>query len=222
MPHVTSVDESSFFATDHSSLCAIGMKRLIWAVCLLSVLSCQEKPTRQKKDGFDAAQPISPPANSSANKSSSSEKQSKNGSAQVVTRWRYEQKADKGGNTVYKAAINSPTVLNFEFPYAGGSTATLTLRKKNDTHYVYLEVSKGQFNRSFQGGNASIRFDGKPPVRYSLSAAENGRANIVFFDSPQKLINQMKEARKMVVDIEFSGQGTRHIEFTTVGLIWNH
>lgn len=200
------------------------MKRLICAVGLLAVLSCtnNEKSTRQEEAGPDTAQQLSPPASLSANESSSTQATLKNRVTGIATKWAYEKKVDKAGNTVYKAAINSPTVLNFEFPYEGGSTATLTLRHKNDLAYVYLEVSKGQFNRSFQSGTASIRFDGRPAVRYSLSAAENGRANIVFVDSPQKLINQIKGARKMVVDIEFYGQGTRHIEFTTGGLSWNH
>ena len=200
------------------------MKRLIYVVGLLSILSCttKEKSIRQEKPGPDTAPQSSPPASISTNGSSSVKVNQKNSGNGAAIKWAYEKKVDKDGNTVYKAAINSPTVLNFDFPYAGGSTATLTLRHKNDVAYVYLEVSRGQFNRSFQGGNASIRFDGKPPVRYSLSAAENGRANIVFFDSPQKLISQMKGARTMVVDIKFSGQGTRHIEFTTSGLRWSH
>ncbi|GAB3725627.1 hypothetical protein [Spirosoma lituiforme] len=200
------------------------MKRLICAVSLLSALSCtnEERSTRQELSGSDSAQALSPPTSLSATESSSANSKLKNSTGGVAIKWAYEKKVDKEGNTVYKAAINSPTVLNFDFPYEGGSTATLTIRQKNDVSYVYLEVSKGQFNRSFQGGNASIRFDDKPPVRYSLSAAENGRANIVFFDSPQKLINQLKGAQKMIVDVEFHGQGTRHIEFLTSGLSWNH
>ncbi|AKD55765.1 hypothetical protein [Spirosoma radiotolerans] len=201
------------------------MKRLIYAVTLLSVLSCtdNEKSASQEKTSPSTGQQPENSAGAPSNEPSSSPKSSQqNSPATGATTWTYENKVDKDGKTVNKAVLTSPTVLNFDFPYTGGSTVTLTLRHKNSLTYSYLEVSKGQFNRSFQGGNASIRFDGKPPVRYSLSAAENGRANIVFFDSAQMLINQMKGARKMVVDVEFEGQGKRHIEFTTRGLRWNH
>ncbi|GAB3768206.1 hypothetical protein GCM10028818_02220 [Spirosoma horti] len=200
------------------------MKRFICALGLLSVLSCtdKEKSTDQEKPSTAATQKSGNSASSRSNEPSSPKSESKNSPAVGTATWTYEKKAGKDGNTVYKAVLASPTVLNFDFPYTGGSTATLTLRHKNSLAYVYLEVSKGQFNRSFQGGNASIRFDGKAPVRYSLSAAENGRANIVFFDSPEKLISQIKAAGKMVVDVEFDGQGKRHIEFTTRGLSWNH
>lgn len=200
------------------------MKQLICALILLSVLSCtdKKKSTGHKKASTTVVQRTGDSASSRSDKLSSSKLSQKNSPVLSKTTWTYEKTTGKDGNTVYKAVLVSPTVLNFAFPYTGGSTVTLTLRHKNSIPYAYLEVSKGQFNRSFQGGNASIRFDGKPPVRYSLSAAENGRANIVFFDSAQKLINQMKGARTMIVDVEFEGQGKRHVEFTTRGLTWNH
>lgn len=184
------------------------MKRLICALGLLSVLRCtdKEKSTGQEKSSNAVVQQAENSASSRSVEPSSTRPSQPNSPVAGVTTWTYDKKIGKDGNTVYKAVLISPTVLNFDFPYTGGSSATLTLRHKNSLTYVYLEVSTGQFNRSFQGGNASIRFDGKPPVRYSLSAAENGRANIVFFDSPQKLISQMKGARKMVVDVEFEAR----------------
>ncbi|GAB3794543.1 hypothetical protein GCM10028819_08540 [Spirosoma humi] len=200
------------------------MKRLIYALSLLSVLSCtdKKKATGQEKASTLVTQRAADSASSRLNEPSSPKPGQQSRAVADVTTWTYEKSIGKDGSTVYKAALVSPTVLNFGFPYTGGSTATLTLRHTHNSTYTYLEISNGQFNRSFQGGNASIRFDGKPPVRYSLSAAENGRANIVFFDSAQKLISQMKGARKMIVDVEFEGQGKRHIEFTTRGLVWNH
>ncbi|GAB2540356.1 hypothetical protein [Spirosoma aerophilum] len=137
-------------------------------------------------------------------------------------KWLYEKRVDKTGSTVYKASNTSLNVLNFRFPYEGGSSATLTLRHKNDLTYLYLEVSRGQFNRTFQGGTARIAFDRKPAKNYSFSAAENGRANIIFFDNEATLVSQMKGAQKMAIDIEFYAQGRRTIEFSTADLSWNH
>lgn len=98
----------------------------------------------------------------------------------------------------------------------------LTIRHKDELTYLYLEVSKGQFNRTFQGGEARIAFDGKSPNTYSFSAAENGRANIIFFDDEAKLIAKMKAAQKMRIDVDFYAQGKRSIEFNTASLAWNH
>ena len=137
--------------------------------------------------------------------------------------WVYAENVDqKAGTTAYKASIVATNLLQFAFPYTGGSTATLTIRHRESDPQVYIEVSKGQFNRSFQGGRARIRFDGKPAVTYSLSAAANGRANIVFFDSPAKLISQLKTARNTFIQVEFEGQPVRPISFRTAGLQWDH
>ncbi|WP_461146679.1 hypothetical protein [Spirosoma pulveris] len=137
-------------------------------------------------------------------------------------KWVYETKVDKSGSKVYKASVTSPTPLEFSFPYAGGSVATLTIRHKNDDTFLYLEISRGQFNRTFQGGNARIAFDDKQARNYTFSAAENGRANIIFFDDAAKLISQMKKAQKMTVIVEFYAQGRRTIDFSTTSLTWNH
>ena len=134
--------------------------------------------------------------------------------------WQYSKRVDNEGRTVYKASITSPTLLAFDFPYNGGSIATLTIRKRDTDTHVYIQVSKGQFNRSFQEGKARVRFDGHAPVTYTFSAAENGSANVIFFDSEKALIKQLKTARTMLIDVDFAGQGTRQIEFRTAGLKW--
>jgi hypothetical protein len=137
--------------------------------------------------------------------------------------WQYGKTVNQEGETIYKASLNSPTLLQFGFPYTGGSTTTLTIRQRQQQQAaVYLQVSKGQFNRSFQGGHVRIRFDGKPAVTYTYSAAENGSATIIFFDEAGKLIRQLKAAERMVIDVAFYGQGNRQIDFRTAGLVWNH
>ncbi len=143
----------------------------------------------------------------------------------VTTRsinWQYEKTVNQAGETVYKASLSSPTRLQFGFPYAGGSTAALTIRQRQKSVTAYLKVSNGQFNRSFQGGHVRIRFDDKPPVTYAYSAAESGSATVIFFDEAGKLIRQLKASRRMVIDVVFYAQGNRQIEFRTTGLVWNH
>ncbi|MBC3787543.1 hypothetical protein [Spirosoma utsteinense] len=137
-----------------------------------------------------------------------------------VKGWRYEKTKDKAGAPVFKASINGTNLLQFDYPYAGGSTATLTIRQGTGEPQVYIDVTKGQFNRSFQEGKARIQADANPPVTYTLSAAANGRANIIFIDGAGRLIRQLKTARSLQVQIQFAGQPTRSIEFSTSGLQW--
>ncbi|MDB5240354.1 MAG: hypothetical protein JWP57_979 [Spirosoma sp.] len=139
-----------------------------------------------------------------------------------ATRWRYEKTTDRTGNPVYKASLLSSNVLQFPYPYTGGSTATLGIRKGNESTYVSIEVSNGQFNRSFQAGSALVRFDGQAPITYSLSAAANGRANIVFFDKASALIKRLKTAKDVTMQVKFPGQTTQTIKFRSAGLQWHH
>lgn len=198
------------------------MKAFFYALSLLTLFACSGKEKSGRLTVADSVETTSASSPAQPVGGSSSNPASKKPTTIIVTKWLYEKTIDKAGRTVYKASINSPNLLQFGFPYAGGSTATLTIRKRDSDTHVYLHVSKGQFNRSFQGGNANIRFDGNPARSYAFSAAENGSANIIFFDSEQKLIDKMKAARKMIVDIEFYAQGKRQIEFEIADLTWNH
>lgn len=139
------------------------------------------------------------------------------------TTWVYENRMDTEEGTTHKASITSPTRLQFGFPYEGGSSTTLVIRKKdNETATVYLQVSRGQFNKSFQGGNARITFDEKAPETYVYSAAANGSATVIFFDAAGTLIRKLKKAQNTTINVTFSNQGNRKIEFRTAGLRWKY
>ncbi|MFD2934484.1 hypothetical protein [Spirosoma flavum] len=201
------------------------MKNILCVLSLLTFFDCSNKDKTHQPTGTETVQRMQDTVETSRVQSGgivSDKPLSKNDISARAATWTYEEIVDKPGSTIYKASITSPNILDFTFPYAGGSTATLTIRHRNEHNTVYLEVSKGQFNRSFQGGNARIRFDNKPSTNYSFSAAENGRANIIFFDSEQALIDRIQAADKLLIDVEFYAQGRRQIEFRTAGLNWDH
>ncbi len=134
--------------------------------------------------------------------------------------WQYEKTADKSGASVYKAMLASENAPPFPYPFGGGSVVTLAIRTRNGNTNAYLEVAKGLFNHGFQSGKATIRFDAKPPVTYALTAAANGRANIVFFDAEQRLIRQIKESKTMTVQVAFAGQPLIEARYKSAGLQW--
>ncbi|WP_420151406.1 hypothetical protein [Spirosoma sp.] len=197
------------------------MKAQLCVLSLFFLTACSgnEKPTQTETT--DSAKAIVDRATQST-AVSSTHPSSENGVVTGSDTWQYSKTTDREGRSVYKASISSPTPLEFEFPYNGGSVATLTIRKRADDTHVYIQVSKGQFNRSFQEGKARVRFDGGSPATYAFSAAENGSANVIFFNSERELIKRMKAARNMLVDVEFAGQGSRQIAFNTAGLQWNY
>ncbi len=84
----------------------------------------------------------------------------------TATSWQYSQETDDmTSKAMYFASIEANDKLDFDFPYKGGSTATLTIRHKNNGNDVYLEVTPGQFNCNvINGENIRIRFDDEQPV----------------------------------------------------------
>ena len=98
-------------------------------VAIFTFTSCGPTPSSQKKDGKDSV--------------SSAGAEKKN---TVKENWEYSQKVDKMDNkTTYYAECISTDVLQFEFPYNGGSTVTLVIRNMNNKNEILLTIDKGQF-----------------------------------------------------------------------------
>ena len=196
------------------------MKFILFATSLLLFSTCS-KPKKSSAPLHSDTTVMAPPVAPGSPDQVGQPQQGGGSSAQAGT-WRYGKTTDRSGKPVYKASLTASNRLQFAYPYTGGSTATLTIRKGADDTYVYLEVSNGQFNRSFQSGSARVRFDGSPAVTYTLSAAENGRANIVFFDASPTLVDRIKAAHALTIDVSFPSQRVQTIDFRTAGLRWNH
>lgn len=140
--------------------------------------------------------------------------------AEPVSNWSYNEFEDKMGAKLKTATVTASELLQFEFPYNGGSEATITLRKKGGTTDIALRVSKGQFNTSIDGGTARIRFDSGQPKTYSWVGPSDNSHDVIFFNSEKSIINNLKKAKKIVVEVEFYSAGNRQIEFNVDGLKW--
>ncbi len=198
------------------------MRKVYYIFCCLTFFACsgEEKATQTAHSDSGRASDAIPSTKQADGLTN--EPAPKQGAPAGSVNWQYEKTVNEAGETIHKAKLNSPTLLQFGFPHTGGSTAALTIRQRQQSVTAYLQVSNGQFNRSFQGGRVRIRFDDKPAVTYAYSAAENGSATIIFFDEAGTLIRQLKASRKMVIDVAFYAQGNRQIEFRTAGLVWRH
>jgi len=135
--------------------------------------------------------------------------------------WTYHVSEDKmTSKQVRYASVSAPDKLMFEFPYNGGSTATLTLRKKSGATDIYMNISEGQFNNTYEGGFVRIRFDKNSPRRYSFSPAADGSSDVIFLDATADLVKRLKKAKKIIIEAEFYNEGTRQIEFDVKELNW--
>src|SRR5690606_3412086 len=74
--------------------------------------------------------------------------------SEEIKKWSYRETEDKmTSKTTYMAHVSAKDMLQFDFPYQGGSLAMLTIRDKGGATDVFVSISKGQFNSTFQGGS---------------------------------------------------------------------
>jgi hypothetical protein len=139
-----------------------------------------------------------------------------------VNTWQYENLEDKMGESSKIASVEANEKVNFDFPYNGGSTATLMIRKKGkDNSSVMLTLTKCQFNgTSLDDINVRIKFDNEQPKTYSAGLPSDGSSDLIFIHGGNKLLEKIKSSKKIIIEAEFYNEGNRQIEFNTEGLNW--
>lgn len=138
---------------------------------------------------------------------------------QPAIKWEYINDVDKmTGLETKQAQIEANEQLQFEFPYDGGSTATLCIRKKGSQKDVMLAISKGQFITNVTGGQVMVKFDNDKPISFSTSQPSDYSSDMIFIGSESKFIKRLKSADRVIIETEFFNEGTRQIEFDTKGL----
>lgn len=138
-----------------------------------------------------------------------------------TVKWQFSEDVDKmTSKKVNYASIQANEELDFKFPYDGGSIATLTIRKKDGVNDIYLNVSKGQFNSSYDGGQIRIKFDNESPKNFSFSSASDGSSDIIFINSTKTIISKLKVTKTIIIEAEFFNEGLRQIEFDVDGFKW--
>ena len=138
-----------------------------------------------------------------------------------VAKWEYSEEVDKMTSKKIKfASIIANNLLQFDFPYDGGSLASIFLRKKDNKTDIFLTVSKGQFHGGINGGYFRARFDDAPPKKYSFSEPSDGSSDMIFLSPENEIISKMKKSKKLIIEVEFYDNGSKQIEFDVDGLQW--
>lgn len=141
------------------------------------------------------------------------------------TKWEYNESADEmSEKTTFFATLTSDNEVNFDFPYDGGSSLSITVRQ--DPKYgkdVYFRISKGQFSNSYNG-SVSVKFDNGSIEKYNCSGSSDADTGILFLNgNVSSFIKKLKTAKQIKVQASFFQEGDRTFTFTTpVGLEWEH
>lgn len=137
--------------------------------------------------------------------------------------WKYSEQNDEMRKSSEKtASVDSENTLDFAFPYNGGSTGTIEIRRSPSYGFdVILSISKGQFVcHSFTGGHINVKFDDRPIEKFGCTSASDGSSNVIFFRTPQRMLAGLKNSKKTIIETEFFNEGSRQMTFNTQGLKW--
>lgn len=141
----------------------------------------------------------------------------------TLTAWVYEDEKDEiAGETIYFASAKSTNKIHFDFPYQGGTTGWIILRKHprfgDSANFV---IDKGQLLcSSYNGCYVTFKFDNNPPVTYSATAPSDHNSNALIFGCHKKFLEELKTAKQLIVEAEFFQSGLQHFKFNVANLKW--
>lgn len=125
--------------------------------------------------------------------------------------------SDMGDKNIFYT-VDANEKVHFDFPYEGGSTGRLIVRKKNGELGAMFAIDKGQIDTDYDGTYIRIKFDDEQPIKWSMGQAADGSSDILFFNNESKFVNKLKNSKKVVVEVPFFQNGNKQFTFNTQGL----
>lgn len=140
----------------------------------------------------------------------------------ATAQWRYKNLEDKMRRSITQIAeINSTNKANLDFPYKGGSTLELNLRKMDSKEEddVFFSIDRGQIP-CFNICRIFSKFDNDEVIEWGGIGAESGRSDLIFIGKSQEFIERLKSAKKLIIEIQIYNHGRFQFNFNVSGLKW--
>ena len=140
----------------------------------------------------------------------------------ATAQWKYKSFEDKMRRSITQIAeIKSTNKANLDFPYKGGSTLELNLRKRgSEEDDVFVSIDRGQIP-CFNICRIFTKFDQDEVVEWGGSGADSGRSDLIFIGKSQEFIERLKSAKKLIIEIQIYNHGRFQFNFNVSGLKWN-
>lgn len=142
----------------------------------------------------------------------------------VNASWIYAEDTDRmTSKTTTGASIGSANSLRLDFPYKGDNYGRITVRQHPKFGLdVIIRIDKGQILcRSYSGCPIEIRFDDKPPMRFSGTEPADNSSDHVFLNNAARFIGEAKKAKRILVSMNIYKSGAPVLEFNSVApLVW--
>jgi len=142
-----------------------------------------------------------------------------NATAEVPTAptgWAYDTSDDElRGEKIYRASMESSNSVSFDFPYNGGSTLRMTVRRHPEYGQdVIFVISKGQFTCGVDDCAGTINF-GSGAESIALVEPSDNASDTLFAANADYVIGQLKKSKKVIVELPFYQEGNRQFTFDT-------
>ena len=144
-----------------------------------------------------------------------------------TTNWTYRQAIDEMRGMESKfASIVSNNVVQFGFPYDGGSHLDITLRKRsNESTEIMFTVSDGQYSCDTISDNcfAAVKFDNGDIQSVELSSTTDYSSDVLFITNDYDIsdfVESLHNSEKLIVELPFYQEGKKQFNFTVSGLNW--
>lgn len=144
------------------------------------------------------------------------------GQEQPKSKWSYSEKEDKmSGTKQFFATTVSTNKVKFKFPYDGGSEFYLIVRNLGKKNELLFQVSKGQIMPSILNSeHCRIKFDDGEPMDVNYSMPADASSDLIFLDKSTQLIQNLKTAKKVMIEVPYYDEGRQIAEFDVEGLEW--
>lgn len=138
---------------------------------------------------------------------------------EVKHKWKYTENVNEMDDSkIYHAILRADNILNFKFPYNGGTDVSLQVRYMEGANNVIFIISQGQIVSK----SVRVRFDDHPAQVFSCSESRDYSSNALYINNSKEFINNLKESKRLIIECEYFKEGLKHSKFTTEGLEWNH
>lgn len=132
--------------------------------------------------------------------------------------WKYEIKKDDLHNVDIKyAGTESLNLIDFDFPYDGGSKLMLSVRKNHLGSDVLIAITKGQFICDISYGcEVTFKFDDEKIINVTMVKPESYASDILFIKSDateRKIVEKLKTSKKLIIAPVFYKHGQKQFTF---------
>ncbi|BEN27025.1 hypothetical protein RGP44_002894 [Serratia marcescens] len=141
--------------------------------------------------------------------------------------WKVSYQNDEMRGTSQKLAYaTSDNLVNFEFPYNGGSRLGIMIASANTKLgegekpdslpliRAMLFIDKGQFQcNPYNDCHISVKFDNGEIQSFPMEEASAGRADAILVSDSDEFINNLKKHKTLIIEAEFYRAGNKQFKF---------